>query len=381
MKRLSAVIEKKSKAKASVALLGIGTAVPPTLTQQQLADIALERCSFSPEQGAALRRMFMRCGVGWRGTVLASEDESPGQMRDFYSTAPDGAHRGPGTAARMQRYAIEAPGLGEAAATAALSDSQISADAITHLITVSCTGFVAPGLDAELIRRLGLAGDVRRLHVGFMGCHAAFNALAAARDMVLADPEAIVLICCVELCTLHFTYEADPQKLVASALFADGASAVVVAGAGQSEGSTGCGWRLRQTASRVLPGCTDAMAWRVGDHGFEMTLSSEVPELIRSHVHSWCEDWLGQIDLSVGEIENWAVHPGGPKILSVVEDSLSLPALALGCSREILLRHGNMSSNTILFILQALARQEARGNCVAIGFGPGLTMEGMLLER
>jgi predicted naringenin-chalcone synthase len=398
MNRLSTLIApkstNKSAAKTSVALLGIGTAVPPALTQQQLADLALERCCFSPTHRAALQRMFLRCGVGSRGSVLAREAsgtrddpnahedaDALAEIRAFYSSAQDSSHRGPGTAQRMRRYALEAPPLAQSAASAALAAAQISADAVAHLITVSCTGFVAPGLDGELIRRLDLRPDVRRLHIGFMGCHAAFNALAAARDSVLADPDAIVLVCCVELCTLHFTYDSDPQTLVAAALFADGAAATVVAGANHLNGSTGAHWQLRQTASRLVPQCADAMTWTVGDHGFQMTLSPEVPELIRRHVKPWCEKWLDEQNIAISEISNWAVHPGGPKILTAVEESLSLIPGALDCSRQILQDHGNMSSNTVLFILQALAAQNATGPCVAIGFGPGLMMEGMLLER
>jgi predicted naringenin-chalcone synthase len=370
-----------------VALLGIGTAVPPPLTQKQLADFALERCCFSPAHQAALLRMFLRCGVDSRGSVLAGADaDHLDEMRAFYPTAPDSTHRGPGTAARMRRYAFEAPVLARSAATEALSESGISPAEITHLITVSCTGFVAPGLDSEMIVRLGLNPRVRRTHIGFMGCHAAFNALGVARDAVLADPDAVVLICCVELCTLHFTYDSDPQTLVASALFADGAAATVVATAGstasRAQNRNGDSvWQLRKTASQFLPGSAQAMTWNIGDHGFRMTLAPEVPDLIRSHVRPWCETWLADENLNISGIRNWAVHPGGPKILSVATESLSLDPNALECSRETLRKHGNMSSNTILFILKALARQGASGTCVAIGFGPGLMMEGMLLER
>jgi predicted naringenin-chalcone synthase len=287
----------------------------------------------------------------------------------------------------MARYAAEAPGLAELAARGALGDARVEAADISDLVTVSCTGFFAPGLDVALIGRLGLRPDVRRVHIGFMGCHAAFNALAAARSIVGARPEARVLVVCAELCTLHFAYGWDPEKLVANALFADGAAACVIEGdrgedgAAGSVASGGGRWRLMESASLLLGGSREAMTWKIGDFGFEMTLSAALPGLIGEHVGGWCERWLGDAGVAAGEVERWAIHPGGPRILSAVRDAVGLGSEALVASEEILRRQGNMSSATVLFVLKhLLGRTQVGDRCVAVGFGPGLMAEGMLLE-
>ena len=296
--------------------------------------------------------------------------------RAFYPPAAHGDDRGPTTALRMARYAEEArrcarrrqPGVAAA---------QTAPGAITHLITASCTGFFAPGLDSALIGSLGLSPAVRRVHIGFMGCHAAFNALGAARDIARAEPAARILVCCVELCSLHFAYGWDPGRLVANALFADGAAAAVVGNESIGDGES---LRLRDTASFLIPGCPEAMTWRIGDHGFSMTLSPGVPKHIRDHLGGWCRDWLARHELTPEMIGGWAIHPGGPKILEAVAAAAGLPDEALSRSRAILADHGNMSSATVLFILHRMTRTADRRPIVAIGLGPGLMAEGMLLE-
>lgn len=355
------------------AILGMGTASPPTLSQEQILQVHSALACETAAQKAWLERVYLRCGIQRRGTVLA---DIPA-LRAFY---PTGAT--PGTAARMERYASEAPILGEQAAGGALAEAQIPARSITHLITVSCTGFFAPGLDAALIGRLGLSRSVRRLHVGFMGCHGAFNALGVARDAILADPKAKVLICSVELCTLHLAYGWNADKLVANAIFADGASAAVLGRLStHADIAGGEQWRLDDVSSVLLPDCTGAMTWTIGDHGFEMTLSPNVPALIGGHLRPWCEAWLARHDLQISDIVGWAIHPGGPKVLTAIAEALGLEEPALRFSRQILAEQGNMSSATVLFILQRMAGEIGGGPCVAIGLGPGLVAEGMLLRR
>jgi predicted naringenin-chalcone synthase len=364
---------KREQRTTHVRLLGIGTAVPPSMRQADVTTIAEAFACENDKQRAWLRRVFLRSGVDSRGSVLIqSEATNIADMQAFYPDPVDAHDRGPTTAVRMERYAREAPALAALAAQRALTETRHTADAITHLITVSCTGFVAPGLDAALIQRLALRPDVNRQHIGFMGCHAAFNALGAARSIVRADPTAKVLVCCVELCSLHFAYGWAPGKLVANALFGDGAAAAVV-GDGLSETDH---WELRDTASLLLPDSLDAMTWRIGDHGFEMTL----PAMVEARLRPWCEEWLGRSGLAVADVRRWAIHPGGPKILTAAAAALGIGEESLRYSREILAAHGNMSSTTILFVLNAMTR-DAEGPCVALGFGPGLMMEGMLLER
>jgi predicted naringenin-chalcone synthase len=276
----------------------------------------------------------------------------------------------------MQRYAEESLPLAEVAAARSLDLATIRPEAISHLITVSCTGFFAPGIDIGLVKRLGLSPTVGRLHVGFMGCHGVLNAMQAARATVLADPAAVVLLCAVELCSLHYRYGSEPDTLVANALFADGAAAMVgLASAGRKDP-----WRLVSSGSYLFPDCEDGMTWKIGNHGFEMTLSSRVPKLICGNLRPWLEGWLAKSGRRVEEIRSWAIHPGGPRILSSVAETLRLPETAIATSVEILAQHGNMSSPTILFVLRRLQEQGSRPPCVVLGFGPGLVAEAALLE-
>lgn len=356
-----------------VSILGLGAAAPPMVTQNQAFEHAVRIGQPNRRERAWLERIYQNSGIEKRGTIFSLDE-----LSEFYPAPAGTDDRGPTTAERMARYAIEAPRWAESAARAALRASGMLAGQITHLITVSCTGFFAPGLDAALIQRLALSPTVRRQHIGFMGCHGAFNAVAVARDAILANKNAKVLVCSVELCSLHFAYGADPGKLVANALFADGAAAMVM---GKMQSDDAGEWRLRDTASCLLPDSLDAMTWRIGDHGFEMALSSGVPEIIRTHLRPWCQKWLAKNHLQISDVKSWAIHPGGPKILAAVADALELPMQALAHSTEILRQHGNMSSATVLFILQQIGQEQARGPCVAIGLGPGLMAEGMLINK
>jgi predicted naringenin-chalcone synthase len=243
-------------------------------------------------------------------------------------------------------------------------------------VTVSCTGFVAPGLDAHVIGALGLPPTTRRTHVGFMGCHGALNGLRVADSFVDADPDALVVMCAVELCSLHFAYGWDPEMLVPNALFSDGAAAVV----GRSVGSAPPGaWRVEACGTYLLPDSGEDMTWRIGDHGFRMTLSARVPEVIAAGVGDWLESWLGESGLAVKDVASWAVHPGGPRILGAVERAAGLGRDQTQTSRDVLSEFGNMSSATVLVILDRLRAASAPRPCVALAFGPGLVAEAVLL--
>jgi predicted naringenin-chalcone synthase len=184
------------------------------------------------------------------------------------------------------------------------------------------------------------------------------------------------LVCAVELCSLHYFYGWDPQRLVANALFADGAAAVV---GGQAASASPGTWQLRASGAYLFPDSAADMTWTVGDHGFVMTLSRRVPGLIARHLRPWLTGWLGQHGLSLSEVGSWAVHPGGPKILEAADEALALPALALETTRAVFAQNGNMSSPTVLFILDELRRLGAARPCLALGFGPGLAVEAALL--
>ena len=248
---------------------------------------------------------------------------------------------------------------------------------IRDSVTVSCTGFSAPGFDLALANELGMSPDVHRTHVGFMGCHGALNGLRVANAFAGSDPDACVLVCSVELCSLHYHYGWDPQKIVANALFSDGAAAVVGVPAGAQRAKH---WELVTNGSHVIHAAADAMTWHVGDHGFVMTLSKKIPEVIQQKLRGWMDRWLAKHNLTIGQVKNWAVHPGGPKILDGVIAALGIPPEACWASRDVLAEHGNMSSATVLFILDRMRKKGATGPCVALGFGPGLNIEAALLQ-
>ena len=358
----------------SFSLRGLGTAVPDAgLTAEE--GLAVARCFSGPKVRGSdfLPAVYAGTGNQTRRQVLGRaviDDVLHGTRESGSPFLPDGTpdFAGPTTAVRLALYAADAPPLAVRAARAALLDGDTPAATVTHLITVSCTGFAAPGVDHALITGLGLRPTVERVNVGFMGCHGAVNGLRVANAFAAADPAARVLVCAVELCSLHYHYGDDPGKVVANALFADGAAAVV-GGAGTP------GWRLRATGSCLLPESAELMSWTVGDRGFEMTLARAVPGRIARHVRPWLADWLGGLGLSLDAVNSWAVHPGGPRILSAVEEGLHLPPDALAPSRAVFAEYGNMSSPTVLFVLDRLRRQDAPRPCVVLGFGPGLTAE------
>lgn len=393
----------------SFSLEGIGTALPEhRLTQEEAVELHATFCRFEKREARTLRALYRRSGVKTRHSVLleGSEGSLPERQR-FYPPAEADDDRGPTTVRRMEMYERHAPGMAVSAARDALEGAELDAEEVTHLVTVSCTGFLAPGIDAAIVETLGLPRAVQRTHVGFMGCHGALNGLRVADSFAGGDPDAVSLVCAVELCTLHFSYEKDPELIVANALFSDGAAAVAgrssakvgpstPAAARSSHGSSSPGgtppsrggkggrgdrapWQVAASGTALLTDSGDAMTWRIGDHGFRMTLSPRVPELIEANLRPWITGWLKEHGLALDDIGSWAVHPGGPRVLTSVERALDLPEEATAASREVLSECGNMSSATVLFIVDRLMKREAAAPCVALAFGPGLAVEATLL--
>lgn len=359
---------------SDVHIAGLGIAIPPgSFAQETAIPLAAARCCRDERERVWLERIYRASGVRRRGSVLLESDDDAAPIEAFYPPRASVGDRGPTTATRLARYAREAGKLARRACTSALDDAAVEPSRITHLVTVSCTGLFSPGLDAELIAQLALPRDVGRLNLGFMGCHGALNGLRAASALAQSAPDARVLLCCVELCSLHFCYGWNPQQVVANALFADGAAAAILSRDG------GAGLPLRDTASLLTRDSTDAMTWHIGDHGFEMGLSLEVPKRIRASLREWLQPWLASHDLAINDVAHWAIHPGGPEIIQAALDSLGLPAAAGDHSRAILAEHGNMSSPTVLFILQRMRSAGTAGPIIALGFGPGLMFEAALL--
>jgi predicted naringenin-chalcone synthase len=356
----------------STKIAGIGVALPPhRILQGEAATIAKQFSCKTPAQERLFETLYRRAGVEGRNSVVLRTSEGPLESRQgFY-----GEHA-PTTRDRMMQYEESAAALAVAASRTALDEAGTDPKRITHLVTVSCSGFYAPGFDVALIKRLELPRGVARTHVGFMGCQGALNGLRAARAFVEADPESVVLLCALELCSLHHQYDWDSELIVANALFADGAGAAVVeAGAADSSAA----FQFVSSGSALIDDSEDAMSWRIGDQGFTMTLSSRVPEIINGHLRPWLEGWLRPHGLGVDDVGSWAVHPGGPRILSAFEEATGLGAETLETSRRVLADHGNMSSPTILFVLDRMRREGSPRPVVALAFGPGLSVEAALL--
>lgn len=359
-----------------IQIQGVGTAVPTgMITQGDAARLALTMYPHDAHLSAALPALYEHTTIRTRHSVLV-ETSSNGHSatQSFYPQASAHDDRGPSTARRMQRYEATAAELAAQAASAALQNSPVPIDQVAHLVTVSCSGFSAPGVDISLIERLGLRRDVSRTHVGFMGCHGAMNGLRVAAALAKSSPRRGVLLCCVEICSIHHQYPQQFDHMVANALFSDGAAAAVLS----ADKAATCDWQLLDQESLVLRDSADAMTWRIRDHGFEMGLSAAVPGLIRDSLRDWLDEWLFGHGLAIDEIGGWIVHPGGPQILAACQDALELPASALAESYEVLAEFGNMSSPTVLFILERMRRAVKKLPCVMLAFGPGLTIEGAL---
>jgi predicted naringenin-chalcone synthase len=367
----------------SFTIVGMGTAVPPNaINAEEAVRIARTVCCRTDAQAAWVDLIYSQSGIATRHLSFPRElvnDVLHGTHTSHSVFLPkqSGDGLGPTTGQRMSHYTEQAGPLAVSAARRALEASGRPANTLTHLITVSCTGFRAPGLELALIKGLNLAPTIQRTQIGFMGCHAALNGMRVANAFTSADPSAAILLCATELCSLHYYYGWDPEKLVANALFADGAAAVV--GVAGSAAAPDC-WQVAATGSCVFADSEADMGWVVGDHGFEMTLSKRVPGLIARHLRPWLERWLHSHNVSLADVGSWAVHPGGPLILSAVEEALDLPNTATAVSREVLGKYGNMSSPTILFVLDRLRARRSPRPCVALGFGPGLAAEAVLFE-
>jgi alpha-pyrone synthase len=359
----------------SFVIRGLGTAVPSMKITSADA-LACARALGGPDLAGArwLNAVYQRSGVATRHQVLGQPlvDDLLAGTQESGSAYLPGHPRGPTTEQRMAVYKAEAPALGLQAAKKALVESGLDPQRITHLVTVSCTGFAAPGLDYHLMTQLHLSPTVQRVHVGFMGCHGALNGLRVANAFTGANPDAEVLLVAVELCSLHYDYGSIPEKMIANALFADGAAAVVGTGAGN-------GWTVTDTGSCLIPDSANEMAWDVGDHGFDMLLTKHIPRLIGQHLRVWLESWLATNNLGIADVGSWAIHPGGPRILTAVEETLGLNAEQMAPSRGVLHDYGNMSSPTVLFITERLRRDGGQRPLVLLAFGPGLIAEAALV--
>jgi predicted naringenin-chalcone synthase len=363
-------------------LLGIGTAVPRHRSPQDLIARFMRNVG-GAQQGVAngyLRRVdsiAQGSGIETRYSVLPDYIEPDPEKFVFYPRSWS-LDPFPTTAARMAIYQRESVPLAQAAAAKALASASIDPTEVTHLVISTCTGFFAPGPDIELGLALGLRPDVQRTVIGFMGCYAGINAIRTADQIVRSDPKAVVLQVSVELCSLHFQREPTVKMLIANTLFGDGAAAAIYGSDGEGRGIA----TIRGTASHVEANSLDRMRWEIGDYGFIMSLSADIPEHLERGAEKFVQKLLEASGVGDREsIVGWAIHPGGRRILEAVARGLGQPREMAASAFEVLRDFGNMSSATILFVLERELKKIVRpGHVLGLGFGPGLTIEGVTLE-
>lgn len=322
-----------------------------------------------------LKFLYDHCGIETRYSVVADYG-ADAEQRNFIPSEKTAGF--PDLDQRMAVFDKEALTLSVKAIQKCITGF-VSAQEITHLITVSCTGMSAPGLDLQLMNEMRMMPNIFRTSVNFMGCYAAIHALKLSKMICDSTPDAKVVIVCTELCTLHFQKEFTEDNAASSLLFADGSAAVLVSDCLQSDNALS----LRGFYSHVVLEGRSDMAWQLSSKGFLMTLSSYVPGIIGEDIRSLVKAVVAYHELTASDITHWCIHPGGKRILDVIEKKLELPGDALKYSREVLRQYGNMSSPTVLFVLQEIMNSLGKvpAKILGMAFGPGLTMETFIAER
>ncbi|MGM0556423.1 MAG: type III polyketide synthase [Myxococcota bacterium] len=366
-------------------LLGLGTSTPPHSASQEHARAFMSRV-LSEELDELdtdaliwkLEAIFENSGIERRHTCIEDYLRDDPSAFEFF---PKNWGLAPavGTRQRMEKFREAVLDMSERAAREALDQAGVAAEDVSHIVFCTCTGFFAPGPDVLLAKRLGIPSTADRTQVGFMGCYAGFSGMRVADRVARTEPDGVVLQISAELCTLHFQTTPDTETIVANCLFADGCGAAVYSTSDQyGEGLA----EIKEQASDVGQDSLDQMGWEIGNHGFEMTLSSKVPDTLGQKLPSFVDAMLDSAGVARSDVHNWAFHPGGRKIVESGANALGLEPDTLASAFEVLRDYGNMSSATIFFVLQReLARTEAGSTMVALGFGPGLTVEGAVLER
>lgn len=358
----------------------LATLTPPCTYAQTYTRDRIKDWARDPRTRRLIHAIYNRSGIETRNSVTG--DFIIGADATLYRTDTQGALIPPSTAERNRVYGHWSRQLAVELARRAINDAPgFDKEDITHVIFTSCTGFTNPGPDYHVIRELGLRPDVERYTLGFMGCYAAFPSLRMAAQFCQARPDAVVLVICLELCTLHMQVNDQPDSILANSLFADGAAAAIISAREPRQGRPA--YRLDGFESALVPGSESEMAWEIGNEGFNIVLSSYVPDIIGGNIRQLMTDILKRHDMTLEDVGEWAVHPGGRAILDKVQESLRLAPDTLESSRNVLRDYGNMSSATILFVLKEMldsAESESSSLC-AMAFGPGLTVETAVLQR
>jgi predicted naringenin-chalcone synthase len=354
----------------------IETTVPGySYKQDYLRDRLKEIVQGSDRENRMIHALFSRSGIETRHSVV-NDFREHGSHTLFFN----GQGTAPGTRTRNDTYIREGRKLFVDVAQNLIDNSDFQADEITHLITVSCTGFYAPGPDFDIIKSLGLNHSVERYHLGFMGCYAAIPAIKMADQICRANDQAVVMVVSVELCTIHFQANPSMDDLLSSTVFADGGSGALISNKDPKVN----GFKIEGFASSLTDLGEEDMAWSIGDNGFNMVLSNYIPELLANGLEKFLKPVLNRFELNKDDIGLWAVHPGGRAILDKTEKILKLSENALNASRTVLSKYGNMSSATILFVLKEMLHsynEPVNPQTLAMAFGPGLTLESALLKK
>ena len=358
-------------------ITSIGTATPQIkASQQQAALILTNVLNIEEREERRLAALFRATGIESRYSVVGDYLKEREEY-DFFPNEVSGDF--PTVGKRMKLFEQAALPLAVNAITACFdSQDEVSINEITHLIVVSCTGMYAPGLDIEIIQHYNLRPDIKRTAINFMGCYAALNALKVADAFCKSDPDARILIVCLELCTLHFQKNTNKDQLLSCAIFSDGAAAALV----QPKPSKKVCLSIEAAYCTMALHGKNEMAWRIADEGFTMVLTSYVSVLIKEGIKELTDKLLQKINLS--EISYFAIHPGGKKILEVIEEELGLTKEDNCHAYEVLRNYGNMSSPTILFVLNSIFKSlnalDKDKKILSFAFGPGLTLESMLFK-
>ena len=362
-----------------IAITAIGTSNPVyKRSQQDVAELISTTLNLSPAKKRLLKAVYKATGIETRYSVLGDYCKAPGEF-DFFPNDPKMSF--PTTAKRMEVYKDNALQLSLTAIESCfLVTPGFKKEEITHVITVSCTGMYAPGLDIEIVQRLNLNTNIKRTCINFMGCYGAFNGIKMANYICKAEPNAKVLIVCVELCTIHFQNNPDISNLISNAIFADGAAAAII----QARSSKKKQLVLEQFNCDLLPQTSQEMTWHISDQGFDIVLSTYVPQIIKSGIAHFFDKLLTKSEYTLSKDDFYAIHPGGIKILQACEESLNITPEDNRFSYDVLRNYGNMSSATILFVLKkimdSLQHSDNTKKIFSCAFGPGLTLESMLLK-
>ncbi len=354
-------------------IVAVGTSNPGNaIPQSRIGDFMSMAHSLGSSERRKLQFIYRISGIESRYSALT--DFQAKNPEDFaFFPKNKSLEPFPSTKQRMKVFQDMAPELAREAITRCLSKGGAQASEITHLVLVSCTGMYAPGVEMEIIEKMGFRNTIERYAIHFMGCYAAFNGIKLADRILKSDPSSKVLVLAVELCTIHFQKEYNEDNLLANALFGDGAAAVLMM---QSEH----GLRIKDYQSQIFSNGDKDMAWHIGDHGFEMKLTKYVPELLDTGIQFLREQLEKRFSLS--KVKHFAIHPGGTQILKKVEQSLGILWEQNRHAHQVLRSFGNMSSVSILFVFAAILQDSSiSGNLLSMGFGPGLTLETLLLEK